>query len=62
MISASLTSAMAAGVGVVGAAVALITLVKALMEYIHQGRQKRAEHFFEFRRKLKGECRVSASG
>ena len=40
-------------VAVVGAIVALATLIKALMEYTQQGRQKRAEHFFELRRKLK---------
>ncbi|MEX2106394.1 MAG: hypothetical protein WD810_05800 [Solirubrobacterales bacterium] len=40
-------------VGVVGALVALVTLIKALIEYTHQGRQKRAEHFFELRRRLK---------
>jgi hypothetical protein len=41
-------------VGVVGALVALVTLVKALVEYRQQGRQKRAEHFFDLRSRLKG--------
>lgn len=39
--------------GAVVAAVALLTLIKALVEYRHQGRQKRAEHFFDLRRRLK---------
>jgi hypothetical protein len=42
-----------AAVAIVTAIVALATLIKALMEYTQQGRQKRAEHFFELRRKLK---------
>lgn len=41
-------------VGVVGAVVALVTLIKALIEYRQQGRQKRAEHFFDLRSRLKG--------
>src|SRR5436853_113700 len=41
-------------VGVVGALVALVTLIKALVEYRQQGRQKRAEHFFDLRGRLKG--------
>ena len=36
-----------AAVAVVSAIVALAALIKALMEYTQQGRQKRAEHFFE---------------
>lgn len=43
----------AVAVTVVGAAVALVTLVQALVEYRQQGRQKRAEHFFDLRRRLK---------
>jgi hypothetical protein len=39
--------------GAIGAIVALATLIKALIEYTQQGRQKRAEHFFELRRRLK---------
>ena len=42
-----------AAVGVLGAGVGLVTLVRASMEYRRQGRQKRAEHFFELRRRLK---------
>jgi hypothetical protein len=40
-------------VAVVGAVIALVTLIQALIEYRQQGRQKRAEHFFELRRRLK---------
>jgi hypothetical protein len=43
----------AAAVAVIGALVALVTLIQALIEYRQQGRQKRAEHFFELRRRLK---------
>ncbi|HWA53790.1 MAG TPA: hypothetical protein VG816_06415 [Solirubrobacterales bacterium] len=50
---ATITSSIATSVGVLGALIALATLVKALLEYMQQGRQKRAEHFFELRRKLK---------
>jgi len=38
--------------GVVAAA-ALATLVKALVEYVQQGQQKRADQFFELRRRFK---------
>ena len=38
---------------VVGAVIALITLVKAVIEYAHQGAQKRAEYFLEMRKRLK---------
>jgi hypothetical protein len=31
----------------------LITLIKGVFEYVIQGRQKRAEHFFNLRKKLK---------
>src|SRR2546423_15449630 len=37
----------------VGTAVALMTLIKALLEYVQQGRQKRADQFFELKRRLK---------
>lgn len=40
-------------VGVIGATVAIATLVKAVLEYSQQGRQRRADHFFELRRRLK---------
>lgn len=50
---ATITTSIATVAGVLGALVALGTLIKALMEYTQQGRQKRAEHFFELRRKLK---------
>lgn len=36
-----------------GALIALAGLVKAVFEYVRQGRQKRAEQFFELRRRLK---------
>ena len=36
-----------------GALIALATLVTALLEYARQGRQKRAEHFFNLRLRLK---------
>jgi hypothetical protein len=36
-----------------GALIALATLVMALLEYARQGRQKRAEHFFDLRLRLK---------
>jgi hypothetical protein len=39
--------------GGIGAAVALITLVRALVEYRRQGVQRRAEQFFALRRRLK---------
>ena len=51
--TATITTSIATIAGVLGALVALGTLIKALMEYTQQGRQKRAEHFFELRRKLK---------
>ena len=38
---------------IVGVIVTVIALVKGLFEYIIQGRQKRAEHFFNLRKKLK---------
>lgn len=57
--TATITSSIATVVGVLGALVALATLIKALMEYIQQGRQKRAEHFFELRRKLKENAEFS---
>jgi hypothetical protein len=47
------TDTVTAAVGAVGAAIALVALVQALIEYRQQGRQKRAEHFFELRRLLK---------
>jgi hypothetical protein len=37
----------------VGALIALAGLAKALIEYTQQGRQKRAEQFFDLRRRLK---------
>jgi hypothetical protein len=37
----------------VGAAVALVTLLKALIEYQRQGRQKRADQFFQLRSRMK---------
>lgn len=45
--------AVTALVGAVGALVALVALFQAVIEYRQQGRQKRAEHFFELRRRLK---------
>jgi hypothetical protein len=38
---------------IVGAVVALITLVKGTIEYSHQGAQKRAEHFLAMRKRMK---------
>lgn len=41
-------------VAAIAAAIALATFVKALIEYQQQGRQKRADRFFELRERLKG--------
>ena len=38
---------------IAGAAIALMTLVKGVVEYGRQGAQKRAEHFIEMRKRLK---------
>jgi alpha-D-ribose 1-methylphosphonate 5-triphosphate diphosphatase PhnM len=38
---------------VAGAVVALVTLIKGVIEYTHQGAQKRAEHFISMRERLK---------
>lgn len=38
---------------IIGVSVGVITCVKAILEYSNQGAQKRAEHFFNLRRKLK---------
>jgi len=38
---------------IVGVIVAVATLIRGLVEYAHQGKQKRAEHFFNLRKKLK---------
>jgi hypothetical protein len=35
-----------------GTAVALTTFLKAAIEYVTQGRQKRADQFFELRRRM----------
>lgn len=53
MSSISTEGAISLVLAAIGAAVALATLIKALIEYTQQGRQKRAEHFFELRRRLK---------
>jgi len=37
----------------IGALVALITLIKGVFEYTRQGAQKRADHFFELRKRYK---------
>lgn len=42
-----------AAVAILGAGVAVLTLVKAFAEYSRQGAQRRAEQFFEFRRRLR---------
>jgi hypothetical protein len=52
-VAAPSAEAVTAVVGAVGALVALVALFQAVMEYRQQGRQKRAEHFFELRRRLK---------
>lgn len=39
---------------ILGVVIALVTLVNALIEYAHQGAQKRAEHFLSMRIRLKG--------
>lgn len=49
----SIEGAISLALASVGAVVALATLIKALIEYTQQGKQKRAEHFFELRRRLK---------
>ena len=38
---------------IVGAVVGLVALIKGVIEYMHQGAQKRAEHFLEMRKRLK---------
>lgn len=38
---------------ILGAVIALAALVKGVVEYGHQGAQKRAEHFLEMRKRLK---------
>ena len=38
---------------IVAVGIAAITLVKGVIEYARQGKQKRVEHFLEMRRKLK---------
>jgi hypothetical protein len=38
---------------IVGAVIALLALIKGLVEYIKQGAQKRAEHFLTMRKRLK---------
>ena len=38
---------------IIGAVVAGATLIKVFLEYSFQGKQKRAEHFFNLRKKLK---------
>lgn len=38
---------------IIGAIIAGATLIIGLLEYAHQGKQKRAEHFFNLRKKLK---------
>lgn len=50
----SLTDALTLVIAASGTAVALATFGKAFLEYRQQGRQKRAEQFFELRAKLKG--------
>ena len=44
----------AAIIAAVGVAVALLTFIKAVVEYAGQNRQKRAEHFMEMRQRFKG--------
>lgn len=39
---------------IIGVIVAGATLIRGLIEYAYQGKQKRAEHFFNLRKKLKG--------
>jgi hypothetical protein len=43
----------AAVIAGLSAAIALVTLIRALLEYGQQGRQKRADQFFALRRRLK---------
>jgi hypothetical protein len=38
---------------IIGVIIAVITLILGLLEYARQGKQKRAEHFFNLRKKLK---------
>jgi len=38
---------------IVGVFIAVATLIRGLFEYSYQGKQKRAEHFFSLRKKLK---------
>jgi len=38
---------------IIGVIIAVATLIRGLLEYAHQGKQKRAEHFFNLRKKLK---------
>jgi len=38
---------------IIGVFIAVATLIRGLFEYAYQGKQKRAEHFFSLRKKLK---------
>jgi hypothetical protein len=38
---------------IAGSIIATCTLLKGVIEYAYQGKQKRAEHFFDLRKKLK---------
>ncbi len=42
---------------VAGGIFALIALIKGVVEYVHQGAQKRAEHFLAMRERLKGDAK-----
>ena len=50
----SLNDVLTLAVAAAAASIALATLIKALIEYRQQGRQKRADRFFELRERLKG--------
>ncbi len=43
----------------IGAAIALLAFVRGVIEYGHQGAQKRAAHFLEMRKRLKDDLRFA---